>query len=220
MSDAPPLRAGICEHDDALRDALRRALTQGGFETTAVATGPDAELAFGAAPPDVLIVDIDLPGADGRDVCRRLRDRGVATPVLFTSRDPDVASRRAATAAGGDDYLVKPFMLAELLVRVGGLIGPAPVSAHARLDTATMSVTAAAGRVDLTPTEFRLLALLAGHRGELIERAQLVAAGWPDGATVSDNTLDAYVARIRRKLRAAGAPEALRTRRGVGYELR
>jgi DNA-binding response OmpR family regulator len=220
-------RAGICEDDEVLRGVLQRALTQAGFATTAVATGADALRRFASAPQDVLVIDADLPGADSRDVCRQLRDRGVAAPMLLTSKDPDVASRRAALAAGGDDYLVKPFALAELLVRVGALVGPSPAAVprraattHAELDATTMSVRAANGRVDLTPTEFRLLALLADHRGAVIDRRQLIAAGWPAGAAVSDNALDAYLARIRRKLRAAGAPEALRTRRGVGYELR
>lgn len=226
MTDGRP-RAGICEDDLALRGVLMRALSQAGFATTAVSTGADAVDRFGAAPPDVLVVDVDLPDGDGRDVCRRLRDLGVATPVLFTGDDPDVASRRAALAAGGDDYLVKPFALAELLVRIGGLVSLQPRSearrvetGRARLDAGTMSVVAADDTVDLTPTEFRLLALMDRRRDELITRQELIAAGWPTGAVVSDNTLDAYVARIRRKLRQAGAPEALRTRRGVGYVLR
>ena len=174
------------------------------------------------APPDVLIVDIDLPGADGRDVCRRLRDRGVATPVLFTPRTRTSPPDRAATAAGGDDYLVKPFMLAELLrarrrpdrARAGRR--PSGAARH-RDDVGDRR---GRPRRPRPPPSSACWPCSPASRGELVERAQLVAAGWPDGATVSDNTLDAYVARIRRKLRAAGAPEALRTRRGVGYELR
>ena len=219
MSGARP-QAGICEDDRALRAVLTRALSQAGFATTAVATGAAAVDRFAAAPPDVLVVDIDLPDADGRDVCHRLRELGVAAPVLFTGADPDVASRRAALAAGGDDYLVKPFALAELLVRVGGLVRLQPRTGRARLDAGTMSVIATGGTVDLTPTEFRLLALMDRRRGELVTRQELIAAGWPRGAVVSHNTLDAYVARIRRKLRSADAPEALHTRRGVGYVLR
>lgn len=220
--------AGVCEPDDALRAVLPRALAQAGFATVAVATGAEALQRFAAgAPRDVLILAADLPDADGRSLCRALRSRGVSEPVLLTSADPDDdGARRAALAAGADDHLAKPFALAELLVRIGGLVGPPATAPHrapadrARLDPETRSITAANGRVDLTPTEFRLLTALAEHRGELVGRDTLLKAGWPPGAAVSANTLDAFVARLRRKLRDAGATDAVHTRRGVGYELR
>jgi two-component system, OmpR family, response regulator len=218
--------AGICEPDDALRALVPRALAQAGFATVAAATGAEALDRLGAVPSrDVLILAADLPDGDGREVCRELRSRGVSAPVLLTSHDSRDAARRAALAAGADDHLAKPFALAELLVRIGALVGPeapradAPTD-RARLDPDTRSITAVNGRVDLTPTEYRLLAALAARRGELVDRDALLAAGWPPGAAVSANTLDAFVARLRRKLRAAGASDALHTRRGVGYELR
>jgi two-component system OmpR family response regulator len=222
-------RAGVCEPDDALRAVVPRALAQAAFATVAAATGAEALERFGpAAPPlDVVILAAELPDADGRAVCRELRSRGVFAPVLLVSSDPGDTARRAALGAGADDHLAKPYALAELLVRIGGLVGPAagagPFHAgrdRARLDPDTRSITAANGRVDLTPTEFRLLAALAERRGGLVDRGALLAAGWPEGAVVSDNTLDAFVARLRRKLRAAGATDAVHTRRGVGYELR
>jgi DNA-binding response OmpR family regulator len=218
--------AGICEDDDRLRGLIQRALEQADFAVRATATGAAALATFSEDPPDVLVLDIGLPDADGRDVCQALRARGVGTPVLFLSGHAGVEERIAARDAGGDDYLAKPFALAELLVRVGGLARPRNGDAQARrdgaarLDVSARAIVAGGVRIALTPTEYRLLAALTERRGEVLTRAALIDAGWPGGAVVSNNTLDAYVARIRRKLRDAGAPDAIHTRRGMGYELR
>jgi two-component system, OmpR family, response regulator len=220
-----PLTAGLCEDDAELRGIVREALEQEGFAVRATATGSDAVAAFGEAPPDVLVLDVGLPDADGRDVCQALRARGIATPVLFLTARDALTDRLSGFHAGGDDYLTKPFALAELVVRVRALVRRAPADGSAavadglRLDPAAHAIVGGAATVSLTPTEFRLLAALAAHPGQVVRRAALVAAGWPDGAIVHDNTLDAYLARIRRKLRDAGAHEAVHTRRGVGYVL-
>jgi two-component system OmpR family response regulator len=211
--------AGICEDDETLRTMMQRALEQAGFTVRATATGAAALAAFVDDPPDVLILDIGLPDADGRDVCRSLRAHGVSTPVLLLSTGDMTAERMAAAEAGGDDCLAKPFPLAALLVRIGRLTRPRADDAP-RLDRSARAIVAGDARTSLTPTEFRLLVLLTDRRGQVVTRAELVAAGWPSGAGVTDNTLDAYVARLRRKLRSAGAVEAIRTRRGLGYELR
>jgi two-component system response regulator MprA len=220
--------AGICEDDDELRGVVREALEREGFRVLATSTGAGAVAAFAATPPDVLVLDIGLPDADGRDVCQALRARGVTAPVLFLTARDALTDRLSGFHAGGDDYLTKPFALAELLVRVAALRRRAPAaapdagpSAGLVLDPAAHAIAAQGdARVPLTPTEFRLLAALAARPGTVVRRAALVAAGWPDGAIVHDNTLDAYLARIRRKLREAGAAEAIHTLRGVGYELR
>jgi two-component system OmpR family response regulator len=220
--------AGICEDDDELRGVLREALERDGLTVRATVTGADAVTAFGDDPPDVLVLDIGLPDADGRDVCQALRARGVTTPVLFLTARDALTDRLSGFHAGGDDYLTKPFALAELLVRVHALLRRAPAddlgdngaAPRLRLDPAAHALAYDGETVTLTPTEFRLLAALAARPGEVVRRSALVAAGWPDGAIVHDNTLDAYLARIRRKLREAGAAEAIHTTRGVGYELR
>jgi two-component system response regulator MprA len=219
--------AGICEDDDELRSVIRQALEREGFTVTVATTGSDAVTAFSERPPDVLILDIGLPDADGRDVCQALRARGVLAPVLFLTARDALTDRLSGFHAGGDDYLTKPFALSELLVRVQALVRRAPAAppplggaGGLTLDPAMHAITNGEARVSLTPTEFRLLAALAAQPGKVVRRAALVAAGWPDGAIVHDNTLDAYLARIRRKLRQAGATEAIRTLRGVGYELR
>jgi two-component system response regulator MprA len=195
------------------------------FDVDGVGTGRDAVRRFAEAPPDVMVLDIGLPDADGRDVCQALRARGVASPVLFLTARDAVPDRISGFTAGGDDYLTKPFALGELVVRVRALLRRSPAGAARRtpdvlLDPAAHAVAAGDRRVGLTPTEFRLLAALAARPGEVLRRAELVAAAWPYGAIVHDNTLDAYVARIRRKLRDVGASRALETVRGVGYVLR
>jgi two-component system response regulator MprA len=224
------LRIGICEDDAELRSVLTRALTDEGFEVRPVAGGRQAVQAFSAEPPDLLVLDIGLPDADGRDVCQALRAHGVDAPVIFLTARGDLTDRLAGFHAGGDDYLTKPFALAELLVRVHALLrrteagdggdGDGAAARGVVLDPVAHAIVAGEERAMLTPTEFRLLAALAARRGGVLRRAELVAAAWPQGAIVHDNTLDAYIARIRRKLRDLGAPEALETVRGVGYVLR
>src|SRR4051812_33499205 len=206
----PASSAGICEDDDALRGALRRALERDGLIVRATASGAEAVRAFADQPPDVLVLDIGLPDADGRDVCQALRARGVEAPVLFLTARDALTDRLSGFHAGGDDYLPKPFALAELLVRGEaplrrGPNGPGASGATAMvLDPAAHAIVHGDKRVALSPTEFRLLASLAASPGAVVRRGALVAAGWPDGAIVHDNTLDAYMARIRRKLRASG----------------
>src|SRR4051812_28260793 len=217
--------AGICEDDDELRGVVRDALSRAGLSVRATASGAEAVRVFGEDPPDVLVLDVGLPDADGRDVCQALRARGVETPVLFLTARDALTDRLSGFHAGGDDYLTKPFALAELLVRVSALTrrqnGARPGADGAMiLDPAAHAIVHGDARVALSPTEFRLLAALAAAPGAVVRRAALVAAGWPDGAIVHDNTLDAYVARIRRKLRAAGADDVIETARGVGYLLR
>jgi two-component system response regulator MprA len=219
-----PVRVGICEDDGDLRSVLTRALRDEGFEVREAVTGHDAVEAFSGEPPDVLVLDIGLPDADGRDVCQALRAHGVSAPVIFLTARDAVPDRVSGFNAGGDDYLTKPFALAELVVRVRALLrrGATPEvgGTGLRLDPA-----AHAARVDdrferLTPTEFRVLAALAATPDAVVRRRTLVGAGWPDGAIVHDNTLDAYIARLRRKLDALGARERIETVRGVGYLLR
>jgi two-component system response regulator MprA len=223
---SPKPVAGICEDDDELRGAVRSALERDGFAVRATASGAEAVRSFGDDPPDVLVLDIGLPDADGRDVCQALRARGMPAPVLFLTARDALTDRLSGFHAGGDDYLTKPFALAELLVRVNALLRRGPREGSVRvpsgllLDPAAHAASYRDREIALTPTEFRLLAALAAQPDAVVRRAALVAAGWPDGAIVHDNTLDAYVARIRRKLRDVRAPDAIETVRGVGYRLR
>src|SRR3954453_7422642 len=116
------VRVGICEDDQQLRSVLARALAGEEFEVSATASGRDAVQQFSAAPPDVLVLDIGLPDADGRDVCQALRAHGVDAPVIFLTARGELTDRLSGFHAGGDDYLTKPFALAELLVRIRALL--------------------------------------------------------------------------------------------------
>ena len=220
------IEVGICEDDDALRQILRDALARAGCSVRPTASGHEAVRAFADAPPAVLVLDIGLPDADGRDVCQALRARGVMTPVLFLTARDALPDRVSGFHAGGDDYLTKPFAMAELVVRVQALARRTPpgrpMDGGMVLDPVRHAIAGASPgqEVRLTPTEYRLLAHLCGAGGEVVRRSELVRVAWPDGAIVSDNTLDAYVSRLRTKLREADRPEELENIRGVGYCLR
>ena len=214
----------IVEDDPELRGLLARGLREEGFTVEAVPDGAYALERVEHVRPDVLVIDIGLPDTDGRDLCQAIRARGIQTPVLFLTARDALVDRIAGFDAGGDDYVSKPFALVELiarlhaLVRRGGTEG-AVEAVGLRLDPLTHSVSADGVEVPLTPTEFRILARLLTRPGEAVRRRDLVRAGWPHGAIVRENTLDAYVARLRKKLRELnGAPE-IGTVHGVGYRL-
>jgi DNA-binding response OmpR family regulator len=216
-------RVLVVEDDDDLRSLLTRGLTEEGFDVRAVGTGTDA-LEQADDQVDVLVVDIGLPDADGRDVCQGLRTHGCAAPVLFLSARDAVVDRLAGFSAGGDDYLTKPFSFDELVARVRALArraggSAATVVGDLRLDPVTHAITCGDREIGLTPTEFRLLAALTAQPDTVLRRRDLVRAGWPAGAIVHDNTLDQYVSRLRRKLRTLPAHVRITTAHGVGYRL-
>jgi two-component system, OmpR family, response regulator len=215
----------IVEDDPELRSVLSRSLREEGFEVDTVASGGDVLARTEKSLPDIFVIDIGLPDADGRDVCQALRARGIETPVLFLTARDAVVDRVAGFDAGGDDYVAKPFALVELVARIQALLRRARGSAAFEaagivLDPVSHAVSADGVEVPLTPTEFRLLALLLARPGEAVRRRELVRAGWPHGAIVRENTLDAYVARIRRKLKQIGGAPEIRTVHGVGYRVR
>ena len=214
----------VVEDDEELRSLLGRGLREEGFAVEAVASGAAALVRVADADPDVLVVDIGLPDADGRDICQALRARGVQTPVLFLTARDALVDRIAGFDAGGDDYLPKPFALAELVARLRALLRRAGTDGAVeavglRLDPVKHSVGDDEQEIPLTPTEFRLLARLLTNPGEAVRRRDLVRAGWPHGAIVRENTLDAYIARLRRKLRPLHRAPAVTTVHGVGYRI-
>jgi DNA-binding response OmpR family regulator len=214
----------IVEDDPELRAVLGRGLREEGFEVEAVATGRLALERVEHVAPDVLVIDVGLPDTDGRDLCQALRARGVQTPVLFLTAHDALVDRVAGFDAGGDDYVAKPFALVELIARLQALVRRAgtEVAVEAvglRLDPVTHAVSGGGAEVPLTPTEFRLLARLLARPGEAVRRRELVRAGWPHGAFVRENTLDAYVARLRKKLRELEGAAEIATVHGVGYRL-
>jgi two-component system OmpR family response regulator len=218
------MHVAIAEDDSDLRRMLVRGLEEEGFEVRAAADGGQLLEQVEQKAPDVLVIDIGLPDSDGRDVCQALRARGVDAPVLFLTARGALTDRLSGFHAGGDDYLVKPFAFKELVVRLRALTrrstaGPGDTGEQLTMNPAAHAVSVDGETVALTPTEYRLLAKLAGQRGDVVRRRELTLAAWPDGAIVHDNTLDAYIARIRRKLRTLGSDGALVTVHGVGYRL-
>jgi two-component system response regulator MprA len=223
LSDGRVATVGICEDDHALRDVLRRTLTGEGYRVRATASGAEAIAAFTAEPPHLLVLDIALSDRDGREVCAAIREQGLWLPVLFLTGRHELADRLAAFDAGADDYLTKPFEVPELLVRLKGLLRrsrPAGQGNAPRLDTAAHALVSGDERVALTPIEFRLLAPLMQASPEVVHRAALIAAGWPEAHDPGANNLDSCMARIRGKLRRAGTDLSISTVRGVGYAIR
>jgi two-component system response regulator MprA len=221
------LTVGVCEDDPGLRRALRSALEYDGHDVVMAHTGAEAVVVLGRGVGlDVIVMDIGLPDADGRDVCQALKAGGQEAPVLFLTALGATHERLAGFGAGADDYVAKPFEIKELLARVA-VLGRRrrqlmrQVDGHDGLmiDPATHCVRGAVRDVSLSPTEYRMLAAVAARPAEVVRRRAVIAAAWPDGAIVSDNTVDSLMRRVRAKLEEAGAPAVIETVRGVGYRL-
>jgi two-component system response regulator MprA len=210
----------LAEDDRAIRHALERALSLEGYQVTAVADGVEALAQAHRTPPDVLLLDVMMPGIDGLQVCRVLRAEGDRTPILMLTALVETADRIAGLDAGADDYVAKPFRLAELLARLRALLrhaGPAAVSAGAiRVDGATRRAFAGDQELDLTPKEFDLLALFAAEPGQAIRRERIMDEVWDPNWFGSTKTLDVHMSALRRKL---GDAARLETVRGIGYRL-
>jgi two-component system, OmpR family, response regulator len=214
----------VVEDDEELRLVVARGLREEGFAVQSVATGAELLERIDEAGPDALVIDIGLPDTDGRDLCQALRARGIQSPVLFLTARDALVDRIAGFDAGGDDYLAKPFAFVELVARLDALLrrsgGDGVVEAVGlRLDPVKHAAGDGTREVSLTPTEFRLLARLMSRPGEAVRRRDLVRAGWPHGAIVRENTLDAYVARLRRKLGVLEHAPQIATVHGVGYRI-
>lgn len=202
---------GICEDDAAVRSVLPAALKLNGYHVVIARNGHEAVENFATSSEiELLILDIGLRDADGRDVCQALRAAGRHAPVLFLTALDRVHDRVSGFHAGGDDYLVKPFAIVEVLARLESLIRRSSPrhesSSGLQLDPKCFSLKVGEVSERLTPTEFGLLAALAAQPGVVVLRRKAIAAGWPDGAIVSENTIDAYIHRIRARLKAAGSP--------------
>jgi len=214
-------RVLVVDDDPPLRRMLARTLNAEGYEVTLAADGGAALLATERAAPDVIVLDVAMPAMDGLSVTRRLRDRGLPTPILMLTARDAVADRVAGLEAGADDYLVKPFAVAELVARVRALTrrgrGADERLAYADLvlDLGSRTVSRAGRTLELTGREADLLELLLREPGRTVTRDRAIDEIW--GGAAEANVVDRYVTRLRRKL---GEPPLIRTLRGAGFVLR
>jgi two-component system, OmpR family, response regulator len=220
------VRVLLVDDDVRLAAAVGRWLRHEGYAVDAVGDGDAALMRTAVWEYDAVILDVMLPARDGIAVCQALRERGCWAPVLMLTARTQVDDRIRGLDAGADDYLAKPFALAELLARVRALVRRAPAERPARLevgdlvvDPATHEVARAGAAVALTAREFALLEYLARHPGEVITRARLLDHVWDENYAGSTNIVDVYVGYLRKKLERPFARTLIRSIRGVGFVL-
>ncbi len=217
----------VVDDDPAITTALARGLSLEGFTVATAGGGLEALRSIAARPPDLMVLDINMADLDGVSVTRRLRADGHDVPICILSARDEIADRVAGLEAGADDYLVKPFALAELVARLHALRrrraqpeGDRPLRAgQVMVDPARRRAWRAEREIDLTRREFDLLEVLAQHPGKVLSRAQLLELVWGYDFEVESNVVDVFVGYLRRKLEAGGEPRVLRTVRGVGFTL-
>jgi two-component system response regulator MprA len=222
------MRVLIVDDEPAVREALERILSHEGFDVAVACDGREAVRSQAAAPADAMLLDVLMPGLDGLEVCRRMRDTGDRTPVLMLTARDEVGDRVAGLEAGADDYLPKPFALEELLARLRALLRRSDWSGEREalrfddleLDARSYEVRRGERPIELTRTEFLLLELFMHHPRQVLTRNQIFDRVWGYDFGPSSNSLEVYVGYLRRKTEAAGEPRLLQTVRGVGYVLR
>ncbi|MFI6442897.1 response regulator transcription factor [Streptomyces sp. NPDC050759] len=239
-----PQNVLLAEDDRAIRHALERALTLEGYQVTAVADGVEALAQAHKTPPDVLVLDVMMPGIDGLQVCRVLRAEGDRTPILMLTALVETQDRIAGLDAGADDYVVKPFDVEEVFARLRALLrrtspdgmapaavaatrAPAPEPPEGRIEAAGLRMDIQARRawrgtreLELTRTEFELLELLVRNAGIVLDHSTIYDRIWGYDFGPGSKNLAVYVGYLRRKLDEPGAPQLIHTVRGVGYVLR
>jgi two-component system OmpR family response regulator len=220
------MRLLVVEDDARLVRALRRGLTREGYEIDVARTGDEALSQAAAETYDAVLLDLMLPGTDGFSVCRALREKGDAVPVLMLTARTDVRDRIRGLDSGADDYLTKPFNFGELLARLRALMRRRPGDAQVIevgdlvLDRVKREATRAGHDMELTPREFDVLEVLALRSGDAVTRAELLEAVWDEGFDESSNIVDVYVGYLRRKLESPSGARVIETVRGVGFRLR
>jgi two-component system response regulator MprA len=220
----------VVDDDQAVRDALRRALRMQGYDVSVANDGEEALLKVRANPgaTDLLIVDILMPRLDGLEMTRRLRADGSQVPILMLTARDQVADRVAGLEAGADDYLVKPFALEELIARVRALLrrlgadetATVLTFADLELDTGTREVRRGEDSLTLTRTEFALLELFLRNPRQVLTRSVIFDRVWGYDFGYGSNSLDVYISYLRKKTEVGGKPRLIHTVRGVGYALR
>jgi len=221
------VRILVVDDDPEIRSLIRRGLAYDGYHTDTAADGHEALAKATDKPPDLIILDIMIPGRDGIEVCRQLRRSNDDVPVLMLTARGTVADRVAGLECGADDYLVKPFAFDELLARVKALLrrrqpreGETLRFGELSLDTVTREIKRGQQEIELTVQEFDLLELLMRHPRQVLKRELIYQRVWGYEYGGESNVLDVYISYLRTKLEKGGQPRLIHNVRGLGYVLR
>ncbi len=221
-------RVLVVDDEPSIVDAVATALRYEGFEVAEASTGGAALRSVRRCPPDLVVLDVMLPDLDGLEVTRRLRVEGIRVPVLFLTARDALEDKLAGLTVGGDDYVTKPFALAEVIARVHVILRRAGTAgtedgvlrfADVELDEGAHEVRRAGALVELTATEFNLLRYFMENPRQVVSKAQILDQVWPYDFDGDVNVVETYVSYLRRKLERHGPP-LIRTIRLVGYALR
>lgn len=223
------MRILVVEDEQKVANALREGLQGERYDVVVERTGEGAFFRSTTEPFDAILLDLTLPGRDGLEILRAMRDRGLKTPVLVLTARDSLQDRVVGLDAGADDYLNKPFAFAELLARIRALVRRGRAAETPRLTVGDLEVqlitreVARGGRpVDLTVREFELLEYLLRYQGQVVSREALARDVWKETArtTPLDNVIDVHIARLRRKVDADQGAKLIHTVRGVGFVIR
>jgi two-component system OmpR family response regulator len=221
------MRVLVVEDDVKMASLLRRGLGEDGSAVDVARSGEDAVWMAAAAPYDAVVLDVMLPGIDGFETCRRLRDDGMWAPVLLLTARDAVEDRVAGLDGGADDYLVKPFSFAELSARLRALVRrgrperPAVLEAGSlRLDPASRRAWRGAAEIELSAKEYGLLEAFMRRPGQVLSRLELLEHAWDFGYENRSNVIDVYVRYLREKVDRPFGVDGIETVRGAGYRLR
>ncbi len=223
------MRILVVEDEQKVANALREGLQGEHYDVIVERTGEGAFFRMTTEQFDAILLDLTLPGRDGIEILKAIRERGMRTPVLVLTARDTVQDRIVGLDSGADDYLIKPFAFAELLARIRALVRRGRVAEMPRLavgdlevELSTRKVTRGGEPIDLTVREFELLEYLLRHQGQVVSRELLARDVWKETArtTPLDNVIDVHIARLRRKVDTEQVAKLIHTVRGVGFMLR
>ena len=229
MTPAPRPRVLVVDDDKAVRESLRRSLEFNGYDVALAADGAEALAGMATTHPDVVVMDVMMPRLDGLETTRAMRQAGHDLPILVLTARDAVGDRVEGLDAGADDYLTKPFALAELLARIRALLRRVVPDeaedevlsfADLTMDVATREVRRGDRPIELTRTEFTLLEMFLRRPRRVLERSFILEEVWGYDFPTTANSLEVYVGYLRRKTEAEGEPRLIHTVRGVGYVLK
>jgi two-component system, OmpR family, response regulator len=227
LAQNEPMRALVVEDELKMAALIRRGLVEEGYAADVARTGEEALWMARATPYDAIVLDLMLPGRDGLEVCRSLRESGVWSPILMLTARDGIEDKVSGLDSGADDYLSKPFSFAELLARLRALTRRGPNERPAvielgslRLDPATRQAWRGEREIDLSAKEFSLLETFMRHPGEVLSRLDLLEHAWDYAYENKSNVVDVYVRYLRAKIDRPFGLDSIETVRGVGYRLR